>query len=47
LLTLFVVPAFYRLLAPHTRSPEALAQALDKLEAETPLARDDHAPVRP
>jgi hypothetical protein len=33
--------------APHTRSPDALARALDKLEAETPIARDDHAPVRP
>jgi multidrug efflux pump len=47
LLSLYVVPAFYRLLAPHTRSPDALARALDKLEAETPIARDDHAPVRP
>ncbi|KAF1687337.1 multidrug transporter AcrB [Pseudoxanthomonas broegbernensis] len=36
LLSLYVVPAFYALLAPYTRSPEALAQALEKLEAETP-----------
>ena len=33
---LFVVPAFYALLAPFTRSPEALAQELERLEAETP-----------
>ncbi len=36
LLSLFVVPAFYRLLAPYTRSPEAVKHALEKLEAETP-----------
>ncbi len=36
LLTLFVVPAFYTLLAPFTRSPEALAQELERLEQETP-----------
>ncbi|MBD9367171.1 efflux RND transporter permease subunit [Xanthomonas sp. XNM01] len=36
LLSLFVVPTFYALLAPFTRSPDALAQELDKLEAETP-----------
>ncbi|HEX5755918.1 MAG TPA: efflux RND transporter permease subunit, partial [Arenimonas sp.] len=36
LLSLFVVPAFYRLLAPYTRSPEAVAKRLSKLEAETP-----------
>lgn len=36
LLSLFVVPAFYALLAPFTRSPEALAQELERLEAETP-----------
>lgn len=35
LLTLFVVPAFYALLAPFTRSPEALAKKLEQLEAET------------
>ena len=37
LLSLFVVPAFYRLLAPYTRSPEAVKHALEKLEAETPV----------
>ena len=36
LLSLYVVPAFYALLAPFTRSPEALAHELEKLEAETP-----------
>ncbi len=36
LLSLFVVPAFYRVLAPYTRSPEAVKHALQKLEAETP-----------
>lgn len=36
LLSLYVVPAFYALLAPFTRSPEAVAHELTKLEAETP-----------
>lgn len=36
LLSLYVVPAFYALLAPFTRSPEAVAHQLAKLEAETP-----------
>jgi multidrug efflux pump len=36
LLSLFVVPAFYTLLAPYTRSPDALAHELDKLEKTTP-----------
>ena len=36
LLSLFVVPAFYRLLAPFTHSPEAVKHALEKLEEETP-----------
>ena len=36
LLSLYVVPAFYALLAPFTRSPEAVAHELGKLEAETP-----------
>jgi len=35
-LSLFVVPAFYSLLAPYTRSPEAVARELEKQEAETP-----------
>ncbi|HEY5971911.1 MAG TPA: efflux RND transporter permease subunit [Pseudoxanthomonas sp.] len=36
LLSLFVVPAFYALLAPFTRSPEAVAHELEKLEQQTP-----------
>lgn len=35
-LSLYVVPAFYTLLAPYTRSPEALGRELDKLEISTP-----------
>ena len=35
LLSLFVVPAFYALLAPFTRSPDALAKQLERLESET------------
>ncbi|HAU79162.1 MAG TPA: multidrug transporter AcrB [Stenotrophomonas sp.] len=35
-LSLFVVPAFYSLLAPYTRSPEAVARELARQEAETP-----------
>jgi multidrug efflux pump len=38
LLSLYVVPSFYALLAPHTESPEALSDELDRLEAETPEA---------
>ncbi|HLS83329.1 MAG TPA: efflux RND transporter permease subunit [Arenimonas sp.] len=36
LLSLFVIPAFYALLAPHTGSPEAVARRLEQLERETP-----------
>jgi len=36
LLSLLVVPAFYALLAPFTRSPEVLARELDALEKATP-----------
>src|SRR5690606_13995834 len=36
LLSLFVVPALYALLAPYTRSPDALARKLERLEAATP-----------
>ncbi len=36
LLSLFVVPAFYALLAKYTRSPEELAHRMEKLELETP-----------
>ncbi|NUS39015.1 MAG: efflux RND transporter permease subunit [Lysobacter sp.] len=40
LLSLFVVPAFYLLLAPYTRSPDERTQALDKLETEIPPVED-------
>jgi multidrug efflux pump len=33
LLTLFVVPAFYNLLARYTRSPNAVAQEIERLES--------------
>ncbi|AXK71157.1 AcrB/AcrD/AcrF family protein [Lysobacter sp. TY2-98] len=36
LLSLFVVPAFYVLLAKYTRSPEAVSHELEALEASTP-----------
>jgi len=36
LLSLFVVPAFYRVIAPYTRSPEALKRKLETLEEATP-----------
>ncbi|MDB6163962.1 MAG: multidrug transporter AcrB [Xanthomonadaceae bacterium] len=36
LLSLFVVPAFYLLLAPHTRPPDARTQELDRLDRDTP-----------
>ena len=39
LLTLFVVPAFYRLLAGLTRSPEALTREIEALEKVTPQRR--------
>jgi multidrug efflux pump len=35
-LSLVVVPAFYTLLAPYTRSPEAVTRKLEQLESETP-----------
>jgi multidrug efflux pump len=38
LLSLFVVPAFFVLLARYTRSPEAVTHELEKLEAATPQA---------
>lgn len=38
LLSLFVVPAFYGVLAKYTRSPDAVGHELEKLEAETPDA---------
>ncbi len=43
LLSLYVVPAFYALLAPYTRSPDELARRLDRLEVETPKAKDETA----
>ncbi|MFT4257175.1 MAG: efflux RND transporter permease subunit [Pseudoxanthomonas sp.] len=42
LLSLFVVPAFYSLLAPHTKSPEAVAHELAKLDAEVPPVDGSH-----
>src|SRR3546814_7767279 len=36
LLSLFVVPAFHALLAPYTRSPDAVAQELEVLEEQSP-----------
>jgi multidrug efflux pump len=36
ILSLYVIPSFYALLAPYTRSPDALAKKLEKLETETP-----------
>ncbi|MDQ3269771.1 MAG: efflux RND transporter permease subunit [Pseudomonadota bacterium] len=36
LLSLFVVPVFYTVLARYTTSPDAVAHELEKLEAETP-----------
>ena len=38
LLSLFVVPAFYVLLARYTRSPHAVSNELEKLESTTPQA---------
>jgi multidrug efflux pump len=35
LLSLYVVPAFYRLLAPRTRSPQALAREIEVLEQQS------------
>ncbi|MEZ5460812.1 efflux RND transporter permease subunit [Dokdonella sp.] len=36
LLSLYVVPSFYALLAPYTRSPDALTRKIEQLDAETP-----------
>lgn len=35
-LSLFIVPALYRVVAPYTRSPEAIARELEKQEAAQP-----------
>jgi multidrug efflux pump len=43
LLSLYVVPSFYALLAPYTKSPEMLARRLESLEEQTP----DLAGVKP
>jgi len=43
LLSLYVVPSFYALLAPYTRSPEALGRELDQLEISTPQAPSEAA----
>ncbi len=43
-LSLYVVPAFYALLAPYTRSPEALAHRIDELATRTKDV-DHHAPA--
>ncbi len=43
LLSLYVVPSFYALLAPYTKSPETLARRLESLEQQTP----DLAGVKP
>ncbi|HSR64412.1 MAG TPA: efflux RND transporter permease subunit [Xanthomonadaceae bacterium] len=40
LLSLFVVPAFYLLLAPYTRSPDERTHALDRLEQEIAPVED-------
>jgi multidrug efflux pump len=48
LLSLYVVPTFYRLLARYTRSPDAVAHELDRLDAQTPDIQEQHpATVRP
>jgi len=36
LLSLYVVPAFYTLIAPYTKSPESVARELEALEEQTP-----------
>jgi multidrug efflux pump len=36
LLSLYVIPAFYSLLAPFTRSPMFLTRKLQQLEGRTP-----------
>ncbi|MFT3756514.1 MAG: efflux RND transporter permease subunit [Pseudoxanthomonas sp.] len=42
LLSLFVVPAFYSLLAPYTKSPDAVAHELARLDAEVPPVEGSH-----
>jgi multidrug efflux pump len=43
-LTLFVVPAFYNLLARFTRSPNELARQITELETTVPNSDIRHAP---
>lgn len=40
LLSLFVVPAFYLFVAPHTKSPEERTQRLDRMETEVASVDD-------
>jgi multidrug efflux pump len=47
LLSLFVVPAFYALLAPYTRSPEAVANELRDLESTVRPVGDHHGDTAP
>jgi multidrug efflux pump len=41
-LSLFVVPAFYALLAPYTRSPQAVGRELERLETDHPATEAAH-----
>jgi multidrug efflux pump len=41
-LTLFVIPAFYARLAPHTRSPEAITRELSRLDTQHPEVEAAH-----
>jgi len=41
-LSLFVVPSFYALLAPYTKSPEHVAHELAKLDEQHPAAEASH-----
>ncbi|WP_166206763.1 efflux RND transporter permease subunit [Cognatiluteimonas telluris] len=41
LLSLFVVPAFYLILAPYTRPPDERTRVLDQLDQDTPSAERD------
>jgi len=47
MLSLFVVPAFYALLAPYTRSPEAVANELRDLESSVRPVGDRHGDTVP
>jgi multidrug efflux pump len=40
-LSLFVVPAFYLILAPYTRPPDERTHVLDQLDRDTPSAEAD------